>query len=90
VGFICAADTARSATANNYATVPWVGREADLSISYMFAARTMLRDWGLRHQIAGAGLGILSLMGFETNNVLHKDRPRHRAGREAGSICPGP
>jgi hypothetical protein len=63
--------------AGYYYQNPWVGEQARACINYLIASREILHDWGLHHAIADAGLGTISLMGFESNNPLHGDAPPH-------------
>ncbi len=60
-----------------YLEKPWVKGEAAAGVNYLIAARMILRDWGLPHQISSDGAGQMALMGFETNNPLHGDSPPH-------------
>ncbi len=60
-----------------YRDHPWVDGPARAMVNYLFAARTMLRDWGIHHRIAAAGAGRIELLGFESNNPLHGDAPPH-------------
>lgn len=63
--------------AGYYATHSWVACQTKACVNFIFAARQILRDWGIHREIAGAKLGRISLMGFESNNPLHGDSPPH-------------
>jgi hypothetical protein len=63
--------------AGYYAERPWVAGPAQAALNFIFASREILRDWGVHHEIAEAGLGRIALMGFESNNPLHGDAPAH-------------
>jgi hypothetical protein len=67
----------RDRRAGPYAAAPWNATAPDASLGFIFAAREMLRDWGLHHALAAAGLGRISLMGYESNLPLHEDAPPH-------------
>lgn len=60
-----------------FAENPWVGNEAAACINYLFAARCMLRDWGIHRHIARNTLGRMEVLGFESNNPLHPENPPH-------------
>ena len=60
-----------------YAKQPWVARQAQSALNFVFASREVLRDWQLHHELAAEENSCVELMGFETNNPLHGDAPPH-------------
>lgn len=63
--------------AGKFADGPWVDGPARACVNFLFASRTILRDWPLAQQLRQEGKGTISLMGFESNNPLHGDWPAH-------------
>jgi hypothetical protein len=63
--------------AGYYAKAEAVAEKSNARLNFVFAARQILRDWGVHREIAAAKLGRIALMGFETNNPLHGDSPAH-------------
>ncbi|WP_422770926.1 hypothetical protein ACN28C_30445 [Plantactinospora sp. WMMC1484] len=63
-------------TAGPWTGVAWPAAQAASVINYMVAGEAVLRDSGLVAEARRKG-HFFSLMGFETNNVLHPDNPPH-------------
>jgi len=63
--------------AGNYARKPWVAKQAQSALDFVFAGREVFRDWELHHELAAEEKSFVELMGFETNNPLHGDSPPH-------------
>ncbi|MEN3608066.1 hypothetical protein AAH979_00815 [Plantactinospora sp. ZYX-F-223] len=62
--------------AGPWTTVAWPATQAASVINHMIASEAALRDSGLVAEARRKG-HFFSLMGFETNNVLHPDNPPH-------------
>lgn len=62
--------------AGPWTSVPWPATQAASVINYMIATEAVLQDSGLAAE-ARRKAHFFSLMGFETNNVLHPDNPPH-------------
>lgn len=62
--------------AGDYASQPWVGRQAAAAINQLYAAQAILQNSGLAAKAASRG-HFYALLGFETNNLLHPDFPAH-------------
>jgi glycerophosphoryl diester phosphodiesterase len=60
-----------------YAEQPWVARQAQSALNFVFASREVIRDWKRHHELAAEEKSFIELMGFETNNPLHGDAPPH-------------
>ncbi|AVT32229.1 hypothetical protein C6361_25320 [Plantactinospora sp. BC1] len=62
--------------AGPWTTVAWPATQAASVINYLVATEAVLQDSGLVAEARRKG-HFFSLMGFETNNVLHPDNPPH-------------
>lgn len=62
--------------AGPWTSVAWPAVQVAAVINYLVAAEAVLRDSGLIAEARRKG-HFFSLMGFETNNVLHPDNPPH-------------
>jgi hypothetical protein len=60
-----------------YLENPWTPGTARAMNNWIFAARLVLRDWGIHHQVAAAGKGSFAILGYESVNPLHLDYPPH-------------
>lgn len=60
-----------------YLEQPWSPTRARAMNQWIYAARTVLRDWGLHRAVAAAGAGRMSVLGYECVNPLHIDHPPH-------------
>jgi hypothetical protein len=62
--------------AGPWTQVPWPAAQVRTFLNHMLATEAILRDSGLIAEAQRRG-HFFSLMGFETNNVLHTDNPPH-------------